>query len=521
MQTTIYKPEDEQQLMSVLWSPTLRDNPLAFVKYLFPWGVKGTPLEHFSGPRKWQREVLQDITDHIAANNNLFTGAKFNNNLQSNEEIMYKVLQEAIASGRGIGKSALVSWLTIWMVSTRIGSTTIISANSENQLRSITWAEITKWLAMGLNSHWFEISATKVAPAKWLTDLVESDLKKGTRYWAIEGRLWSEENPDAYAGVHNFDGVMVIFDEASGIADPIWSVTGGFFTENTPNRFWLAFSNPRRNSGYFYECFNAKRAFWKTKQIDARTVEGTDKAVYQQIVAEYGEDSAVARVEVYGEFPKNGDGQFISPALVDEAMQREKWKDVSAAIVVGVDPARSGADSTVIAVRQGRDILEIRRYRGDDTMTVVGHVIEVIAEYRPSMVMIDEGGLGYGILDRLVEQKYKVRGVNFGWKSSKPIMWGNKRAEIWGMMRDWLRSASIPLDKQLMNDLTGPRIKPDSSGTIFLESKKEMRSRGLASPDAADAIAVTFAFPVSSDVMGVSYAVSNSHYALPTVNFWR
>ena len=186
MQTTIYKPEDEQKLMSVLWSPTLRDNPLAFVKYLFPWGVKGTPLEHFSGPRKWQREVLQDITDHIAANNNLLTGGVnttgAKSNQLSNQEIAYKVLQEAISSGRGIGKSALVSWLTIWMVSTRIGSTTIISANSENQLRSITWAEITKWLAMGLNSHWFEVSATKVAPAKWLTDLVEQDLKKGTRY---------------------------------------------------------------------------------------------------------------------------------------------------------------------------------------------------------------------------------------------------------------------------------------------------------------------------------------------------
>ena len=170
MQTTIYKPEDEQELMAVLWSPALKDNPLAFVKYLFPWGVKGTPLEHFSGPRKWQREVLQDITDHIAIN-------KIAGDNKSTEEIMYKVLQEAISSGRGIGKSALVSWLTIWMVSTRIGSTTIISANSENQLRSITWAEITKWLAMGLNSHWFEVSATKVAPAKWLTDLVEQDLK--------------------------------------------------------------------------------------------------------------------------------------------------------------------------------------------------------------------------------------------------------------------------------------------------------------------------------------------------------
>jgi 16S rRNA C967 or C1407 C5-methylase (RsmB/RsmF family) len=95
-------------------------------------------------------------------------------------------------------------------------------------VRGVTWAEITKWLAMSLNSHWFEIAATRIMPAKWLTELVERDLKKGTRYWSVEGRLWSEENPDAYAGVHNFDGVMLIFDEASGIPDSIWSVSDGF-----------------------------------------------------------------------------------------------------------------------------------------------------------------------------------------------------------------------------------------------------------------------------------------------------
>jgi hypothetical protein len=222
--------------MASLWAPSLKDDPLKFVLYLFPWGQPGTPLEHFQGPRKWQREVLRELADHIKAN-----GGK----------VDYDVFRMAVSSGRGIGKSALVSWLVIWMLTTRIGSSTIVSANSETQLRSITWAEITKWLALALNSHWFEVSATRVMPAKWLAELVERDLKKGTRYWGVEGRLWSEENPDAYAGVHNFDGVLLVFDEASGIADAIWQVAAGFFTENTPNRFWMAFSNPRRNTGYF------------------------------------------------------------------------------------------------------------------------------------------------------------------------------------------------------------------------------------------------------------------------------
>jgi hypothetical protein len=482
MQLPIYSSTDEQKLMVELWSPQIRDDPEAFVRFIFPWGQKNTPLEHFKGPRKWQREILGDIKAHV---------------LRNKGKVQMDTLREAVSSGRGIGKSALVSWLVLWMLTTRIGGSVVVSANSENQLRSVTWAELTKWTAMAMNSHWWEVSATKLVPARWMTELVERDLKKGTRYWAAEGKLWSAENPDSYAGVHNQDGMMLIFDESSGIPNPIWEVGAGFFTENTPDRYWFAFSNPRRNEGYFFECFHAKRAFWNARSVDARTVEDTDKAVYDQIIEEYGADSPQAKVEVYGEFPSAGEDQFISPTVVEEAFKRPRYKDVTAPIVIGVDPARGGADSTVICVRQGRDIVAIKRYKGEDTMSVVGHVIDAIEEYKPVLTVIDEGGLGYGILDRLNEQRYKVRGVNFGWKAKSPIMWQNKRAEMWGAMKDWLKTASIQTDRQLKADLTGPMRKTNSSGAILLESKKDMKARGLASPDAADALCVTFAFPVA------------------------
>ena len=482
MQKPIYSADEEQSLMAKLWSPQIKDDPESFVLFMFPWGVENTPLAKFKGPRKWQRRVLRDITNHIKANQGVLD---------------MEALRMAVSSGRGIGKSALVAWLILWMLSTRIGSSVIVSANSENQLRTVTWGELTKWATMAMNAHWWEVSATKLVPATWLTDLVERDLKKGTRYWAAEGKLWSEENPDAYAGVHNHDGMMVIFDEASGIPDGIWSVAAGFFTEKILDRYWFAFSNPRRNTGYFFETFHGKRAFWNGQMIDARTVEGTDQAVYNQIIAEYGEDSREARVEVYGEFPATGEDQFISPIVVEDAFKRPRYKDMTAPIVIGVDPARGGMDSTVICVRQGRDIVAIKRYKGEDTMSVVGHVIDAIEEYKPVLTVIDEGGLGYGILDRLTEQRYKVRGVNFGWKAKSPIMWQNKRAEMWGAMKDWLKTASVPADRQLKADLTGPMRKTNSAGAILLESKKEMKSRGLASPDAADALCVTFAFPVA------------------------
>ena len=503
MQKPIYSAEDEQALMARLWSPKIADDPEAFVLFSFPWGQPNTPLAKFKGPRKWQRDVLRSVAQHIAKNKG---------------QVDMQALREAVASGRGIGKSALVAWLILWFLTTRIGGTVIVSANSEAQLRSVTWGELAKWSTMILNAHWWEISATKLTPAQWLTDIVERDLKKGTRYWAAEGKLWSEENPDSYAGAHNHDGMMLVFDEASGIPDAIWSVGAGFFTENVLHRYWFAFSNPRRNQGYFYECFNAKRDFWNTRNIDARTVEDTDKNIYEQIIAEHGEDSPQARMEVYGEFPAAGDDQFINPQLVDDAMKRPSYKDENAAIVLGIDPARSGLDSTVLAVRQGRDLIAIKRYQGDDTMTTVGRIIEAIEEYKPTLTVIDEGGLGYGILDRLNEQRYKVRGVNFGWKAKNPVVYMNKRAELWGLMKDWLKNASIPTDRRLKSDFTGPHQKLNSSGAIQLEAKKDMRARGLASPDAADAIAVTFAYPVASRQATVKGA--RRAYSGQVVNSW-
>ena len=503
MKTPKYTAGDETSLMSRLWSKEIRDNPYAFVLLAYPWGQPGTPLAGFSGPRRWQRELLQQLAGHIS---------------QNDGKIDYDMFRKVVSSGRGIGKSALVSWLVCWMLTTRIGSTVIVSANTEAQLTTKTWSEISKWVAMGLNAHWFEVSATRITMAKWLTTIVEDELNRDTRLWAAHAQLWSAENPDAYAGTHNYDGVMVIFDEASGIPDAIWSVTDGFFTENTPDRFWFAFSNPRRNTGYFYEAFHARRAFWSTSIVDARTVEGTDQKVYERIIDEYGADSPQAHVEVYGVFPNESDDQFISSSLVDDAMERAPTKDPTAPIVIGVDPARFGSDATVIAVRKGRDIIAIKRHRGADTMEVVGRVIEAIEEYSPALVVVDEGGVGGGVVDRLKEQRYKqVRGVNFGQRSRSPLMWGNKRAEMWGAMRDWLKTAHIPADRLLKSDLISPLVKPDSKGTMFLESKKDMRARGLQSPDAADAICVTFAFPVASSTR-VDKTMQR-HYA-PTQSSW-
>lgn len=480
-------PRQEEQLMAFLWDPKVADNPLAFVYAAFPWGEKGTPLEHFKGPRKWQVDELKSIADHIAENKKLMA--------QKKEPILYR---SATTSGRGTGKSSLTAWIILWMLSTRIGSTVIVAANNETQLKSRTWAELGKWHSLAVNKHWFERMALSLRPAEWFGALLEKQLKIDTGYYYAQAQLWSEENPDAFAGVHNHNGILVMFDEASGIPKPIWTVTEGFFTEPVLHRYHFCFSNPRRNTGEFFECFHKNRKYWRRTHLDSRNVEGTDKGVLQSIVDRHGEDSDEARIEVKGEFPRQGDKQFISREIVSQAAARETDPDDWAPLIMGVDPARFGDDSTVIRFRQGRNgrVIPPTKLKGADNMQVANICGHLITKYNPDAVCVDAGN-GTGIIDRLREMGFRVHEVWFGGKSPEPEYF-NYRTYMWAKMREWLKGGCIDSDPELMDDLTSPEYKfQGSSDKIMLEAKEQLKSRGFASPDNADALACTFAVNVA------------------------
>lgn len=482
-----YSGADEQKLMADIWSPAIRDNPYNFVMYVFPWGKKGTPLENFKGPRKWQKKLLLEMTKHIEKNLWLVS--------QGKEPALF---QKAISSGRGIGKSTVVAWLNLWMMSCHLGSSAITTANSETQLTTKTWAEVGKWHALAINSHWFEKLAMSLRPAPWFSDCLKKQIKVDTGYYYAAGQLWSKESPDAFAGAHNYVGLLLIFDEASGIPPSIWSVSEGFFTEPTPYRFWLVFSNPRQNSGSFFECFHRQREFWSRENIDARTVEGTDKKLYDQLIKKYGLDSDTVKVEVLGQFPDHTSNQFISRSLVEKAQTREVLSDDGAALILGVDPARFGDDETVMIFRRGRDARTIPAItmKHADNMQVANKVAELIEEFKPDAVCIDLGN-GSGVIDRLKERGYKIHSVDFG-GSMDTDYWANRRTELWSYMRDWLSEGAIHNTQELSDDLVGPQYKfQKNSDRQRLETKEEMKDRGLASPDHADALSCTFAVKVA------------------------
>lgn len=489
-----HSPKDERSLMVELWDPRIADDPEAFVMFAFPWGKENTPLHNKKGPRTWQRDELQAIAAHIKSNKERMA-------LGMNP-VVYR---SAVASGRGPGKSAFFSWITLWMESCHLGATTIVTANTEPQLKSKTWAELGKWHTLSINAHWFDKQALSLKPEDWFKNELAKQLKVDSTYYYAQAQTWSEENPDAFAGAHNEAGMLVVFDEASGIHEKIWTVTEGFFTEPVLHRYWFAFSNPRRNTGAFYECFNKHRDFWRRRHIDSRTVEGIDVDALNQIVKKYGDESDEAKIEVKGEFPSQGDKQFISREIVEGARERDLAEDRAAGLIMGVDPARFGDDKSVIRFRQGRNgrIIPPLKFKGLDNMQLANQCAELITRYNPDAVAIDAGN-GTGVIDRLRELGYRVHEVWFGSKSAQKE-YANKRTELWAEMRDWLKGACIDLDDDLKDDLVGPEYGfMGRSDQIMLEAKERMKQRGLHSPDDADALACTFAVKVARRDMRTS-----------------
>jgi hypothetical protein len=443
-------------------------DPLGFATFAYEWGQGD--LANSTGPYQWQADVFRTIGNHL-----------------ENRATQYTPLRIAVSSGHGIGKSAFLGMITHWGMSTCQDCRIVITANSEPQLKTKTWPEVSKWFRLGINADWFDVKEESICC-----------LDKGhERTWRTDRLTWSIHNPQAFAGLHNKGKrIIVIFDEASEIDQVIWDVTQGALTDIDTEILWLTFSNPTQNTGAFRECFGRFGHRWKTFQIDSRKVPGTNKEEIAGWIEDFGEDSDFVRVKVRGEFPRAGCNQFISSTAVAACRKYKAPDQSSFAKVLGVDVARFGDDSTVITMRQGRKAKVLARYRGLDTAAVTAHVIEFISEHDPHAVIVDSDGIGNTVFDQLKFQGYgRILYEFHGAKPAyNPVKYFNRRAEVWGLMRDWLNAnAEIPDEPQMDMDLTGPQYGFSAQQQIQLEKKDDLKRRGLASPDFGDSLAYTFA----------------------------
>lgn len=460
----------EQQLIEDI--AAFDKSPNAFARYAYDWGEG--ELEGETGPRKWQAMVNKVIEDHL-----------------KDPETRFMPLQIGISSGHGIGKSAQIGMICNWAMSTCEDCKIVVTANTETQLRTKTWPEITKWFRRSINAHWFEATATAVYSVD----------PKHQKSWRGDAVTWSENNTEAFAGLHNKrKRIVVVFDEGSAIADKVFEVTEGALTDEETEIIWIVFGNPTRNSGRFKEIFGKYKHRWKHFQIDSRDVEGTNKEQIKKWEEDHGVDSDFFKVRVRGLFPNSSFKQFISVTDVDAAygkhLRPEQYS--FAPKIITVDPAWEGDDEFVIAMRQGLAFKILGTYpKNDNDMHMGSIVAQFEDEHEADAVFIDQGyGTGIISFGRTLNRQW--RQVNFSGASTDPGCL-NKRAEMWKLTRDWLKEGgAIPPDPVLQQELIGPETVPRVDGKIQLESKKDMKDRGLASPNRADALVLSFAFPVQS-----------------------
>lgn len=457
-------------------------DPYGFVMWAFPWGEPGTELERFPlGPDEWQKDLLRRV------------GAKL--------ITVHDAILEAVASGHGVGKSALVAWLTWWAFSTCPNTRGVVTANTENQLKTKTWVEIAKWHRLFIARELFKCTATA---------LFTQD-ESMRREWRIDIVPWSERNTEAFAGLHNQGArIIVIFDEASAIPDVIWEVTEGALTDKDTEIMWFCFGNPTRSQGRFRECFEGGKFHhrWTTHQVDSRSVRITNKEQFQRWTDDYGLDSDFVRVRVLGEFPKQDLNSFISRESAVAATVRVIEPQDHMARIIGLDVARYGSNLSALVCRQGRDAATFApRFFSNVALTVLAQQAAVYYnETDADAIMVDGTGVGGGVVDILTELGYPVYDIQFGARAPgfhEGQKYANWRAEMWGLTREALNDMRIidrppGYDGSLVEELTGPTYVINAGGAIMLESKESMMRRGVPSPDYADALALTFAYPIPS-----------------------
>ena len=445
----------------------LAHDPEAFVWFAFDW--ENDPDLQGKQPQKWQLEQLRKIGKGLEAPN--------------------EVIRQAVASGHGIGKSTLVAWLILWAISTYPDTRGVVTANTETQLRTKTWPELSKWYYRFIGKELFCLTATSLF-----------SIQQGhERTWRIDAIPWSPINTEAFAGLHNQGNrILLVFDEASAIDDRIWEVSEGAMTDADTEIIWTAYGNPTRNTGRFHDCFYKQRNLWDTIKIDSRSVPISNKAQLKQWQETYGEDSDFFKVRVRGEFPSSSDAQYIGVDIVEAATKRtlRPAEYNFAPIIIGVDPAWTGSDQFVIIMRQGLYCKVLGEYQKNDNDGAMAAILAGFEdEYKADAVFIDQG-YGTGLYSFGVTMGRNWKLVAFGGKSGTKGF-ANKRAEIWGKMKDWLINGGVlPDDDVLRDDLIGPEASVNEKGEIILESKDHMKARGVPSPNKADALALTFALPV-------------------------
>jgi phage terminase large subunit len=417
----------------------------------------------------------------------------------------------ALVACKGPGKSALLAWIILWWLVCKPSSKVVATSITGDNLRDCLWAELAKWIAYDPDSSSPGRQTFLQQLLTWSAERVVYNSDPAN--WFASARAWPRDaNPEAQAntlaGAHS-DHMLYVVDESGGVPRGVMAAAeaGLANASEAEGRTALVVQagNPTDPDGPLFDAVERDRELWEVIHItsdpdDPNRTPRVDPEWAREQIRTHGRDNPWVMVNILGVFPPGATNALITlqEAKAATKVQVAPAEYLEEARILGVDVARFGDDASVAIGRQGRVAFKAELWRNLNTMQLAQQVVRIIDAWKPHAVFIDVTGVGAGVVDRCQELGYQVIGVNFGEASGVPKYF-NKRSEMWGLMAEWIRrgGGALPDDPELIDQLKGPRYGFDGKSRLKLESKDEMKARGLASPDKGDALALTFAFPVA------------------------
>ncbi|HVZ80315.1 MAG TPA: terminase [bacterium] len=465
--------------------------PYQFVMWAFPWGRKGTHLEH-KQPYRWQLDSLKAMEKRIE---------------HWGPRTQYMLDREADIAGNGNGKSAKSVFKLLWAFTTCELTRGFVTSGTADQLATKFWPEMSKWYSLFIARHFFTLTATALFPVNPQYKLE----------WRVDMQPWSLNHPESGAGMHN-EGrrIIKIFEESSQIPDPVWQTAEGSNTDTFTEIIHHVNGNGTRNNGWFAEItFGSKAMNWVHNSVDCRTVENANKQLHDEWIKEYGLDSDFCRTHILGLLPRSSALQFIPAEFLEEAECREVTWRPDDPLVMACDPAFGGEDDCVIRFRLGSDMrtfptIRIPGSEVRDNAVLEGKIHDIFANPRnyglprkPDILIIDASGAGGPVFNNLKRTGIKVLpfvGAVTSTDKEGPNgerLYRNMRAYSWARLRDALRlHAAVDDDKYLRRDITNQEATLDEHDKVMLVKKSTMKSMNLPSPNDGDAAAMLWAFHI-------------------------
>jgi len=432
-------------------------SPLIFVHEVFDWSK--VPQD---GPSSQQMELFQSF---------------------------HKSKMITIRSGHGTGKDAGCAMLILWFMTTRAYPKVVCTAPTARQLSDILWSELSKWLRMSILRDEFIIQKDKLFhkehPKEWWCRAVSPSVK-----------ATKEEQAETLAGFHG-EHLLIVVDETSGVPDPVFIPLEGAMTQE--DNHILLIGNMTKNTGYFWEShFHSELSKpWLKLHWDSRKSTNVKPEYPERMAIKYGIDSNVFRIRVAGDPPLEDERTLIPLHSAQQCVGQEIKVAEDEPLYLGVDVARYGEDKSIILPRHGLEIKPWEEFQGMDTISLGGFILQTYAEMEAEGIAIDEIGVGAGVTDWLQKlNRSNVFGVNVKRKSSDITRFQMLRDELWLDVREkCMRGVySFPigeLGEELCNELASPFYSFNAHGGFKIESKRDMKLRGVQSPNIADALCLT------------------------------